>query len=600
MRGLKKARPVKAPGETATGTVKELFTLATFILAVSGIAHAQTSSPSPQSPGHSASSGIIDPAQEQGSSMTATSEQPSAERKHGQSDLVDSPRLKGTFGQTTPVVGSSLLAKHVRLAWARAESVSVTPPPPAPDAPATAEPSDPSQSGPPPDPAQAAPAAQPAEPPNPKKTDPLAFADWTWMTGNPRTSESPITTKYFTGEVRFDSNYTYSFNKPVDDTLGGSSEIFRSGEWQLNQAGIGGDFLYQGMRGRIMTQFGMYSQTTPRNDASPSRGAWNLDTAYRYISEAYGGYHSDALHGVNLDAGIFMSYIGLWSYYSFDNWTYQPSYVSSNTPWFFQGLRMQIWPTDKLKIEPWLINGWQSYGKFNKQPGVGGQVLYRPNGSIAMVFNHYYGSDVLGLPDRKRFHSDDSIQIKEYANKDGMLDLAAMSLTLDGGCEWGGDNEGSGVSCRNGTPGRPSQYFLGFMAYQHFQFNHDRYGFTVGGGAITNPGRYLVLVPPINGASAITGTPYFTENPGDSFKAWDTQVTFDVMPSQFVTLRSEYNYRHTNVPYWTGPGGITPPGGAYDGINPSQTIPPNQLIPGWTPDLVKSESRVTFAVLVKL
>jgi hypothetical protein len=110
-----------------------------------------------------------------------------------------------------------------------------------------------------------------------------------------------------------------------------------------------------------------------------------------------------------------------------------------------------------------------------------------------------------------------------------------------------------------------------------------------------------VLVPPINGASAISGTPYFTENPGDPFKAWDTQVTFDVMPSQFVTLRAEYNYRHTNVPYWTGAGGITPPNGAYDPIiNPNQTVPPSQIIPGWTPDLRKSESRVTFAVLVKL
>jgi hypothetical protein len=40
-----------------------------------------------------------------------------------------------------------------------------------------------------------------------------------------------------------------------------------------------------------MTEFGMYSQTTPRNDASPARGQWNLDGAYRYVSEAYGGDH---------------------------------------------------------------------------------------------------------------------------------------------------------------------------------------------------------------------------------------------------------------------------------------------------------------------
>ena len=82
--------------------------------------------------------------------------------------------------------------------------------------------------------------------------------------------------------------------------------------------------------------------------------------------------------GLNVDAGIFVSYIGLFSYYNFDNWTYQPSYVSSNTPWFFNGVRLQFFPTDKLKIEPWIVNGWQSYGKFNELPGFGFQVDYRP------------------------------------------------------------------------------------------------------------------------------------------------------------------------------------------------------------------------------
>src|SRR5262245_56087746 len=217
---------------------------------------------------------------------------------------------------------------------------------------------------------------------NTERPEPFAFADFTWLTGNPRTRESPIDTKAFTGEFRVDTNFTYSFNKPQDDTIVGSTEIFRSGEFQLTQLGIGGDFHYDNVVGRLMTQFGMYSQTTPRNDASPARGQWQLDSAYRYISEAYGGYHFDKMNGINVEAGIFMSYIGLFSYYQFDNWTYQPSYVSSNTPWFFNGMRVQIFPSDKLKIEPWLINGWQSYGKFNHAPGVGGQVLWRPNGSI--------------------------------------------------------------------------------------------------------------------------------------------------------------------------------------------------------------------------
>src|SRR5664280_612632 len=71
--------------------------------------------------------------------------------------------------------------------------------------------------------------------------------------------------------------------------------------------------------------------------------------------------------------------------------------VSSNTPFFFNGMRVQIFPNQKLKIEPWLINGWQSYGRFNSRPGLGFQVLYRPTGTISFVSNGYgIGEDTLG------------------------------------------------------------------------------------------------------------------------------------------------------------------------------------------------------------
>ena len=60
------------------------------------------------------------------------------------------------------------------------------------------------------------------------------------------------------------------------------------------------------------------------------------------------------------------------------------------------------------------------------------------------------------------------------------------------------------------------------MIYNRFWFKNDRFALTLGGGAIDNPGRYLVLLPPINGATATSGAPsYFTENPGDPFKAWE-------------------------------------------------------------------------------
>jgi putative OmpL-like beta-barrel porin-2 len=443
---------------------------------------------------------------------------------------------------------------------------------------------------------------------------PFSDYDWTWLNGNPRTKDIFWDSKFFTPEIRADINYVYDFNNPTDHSMGGSSELFRTNEVQLEQLGIGGDFHYDNVRARFMTQFGMYSVTTPRNDASPGNGQWDLADAYRYLSEAYGGYHFNVLQGVNVDAGIFMSYIGLFSYYNFDNWAYQPSYVSSNTPWFFNGVRVQIFPTKHLKIEPWFINGWQSYGSANHTPGIGGQIKWTPKSWLNIISNNYgVGEDDLFVPGRRRIHTDNSIEVKYYDNPGFGLDKMAFTLTGDMGCEYG-----AGVSCMGNRAGGPKQSFIGYMFYNRFWFHRDLFGLTVGGGEINNPGRYLVLLPPINGETAITAatnSPYFTENPGNPFKAWDSSVTFDYMPKQYITFRWEYDYRHANVPYFTGAGGITPPGGnngspqfftcangttsGQASLLPAEAACGGGLSSVWFPDLRKNEQFIDMSIMVK-
>ena len=323
--------------------------------------------------------------------------------------------------------------------------------------------------------------------------------------------------------------------------------------------------------------------------------------AYRYVSEAYGGYHFNVNYGLNIDAGIFVSYVGLFSYHNFDNWAYQPSYVSSNTPWFFNGVRVQWFPTKHLKIEPWFINGWQSYNKFNGHPGFGGQFKWSPKPWLMVIGNQYgFGTDTLGVPKRQRYHTDDSVEVKYYDKPENTLDKMAFTFTGDLGCESGG-----GVSCTG--KGAPKQAFLGYMIYNRFWFKKDLYGLTLGGGAINNPGRYLALVLPINGADAISGTPYFPGNPGSQFKAYDATATFDYMPKQFFTFRTEFGYRHANVPYFTGRGGITPPGGnngfpaEYVCKDGAPSASGNCAADGglWTPDLRRSQALLLFAFMVK-
>ncbi len=471
------------------------------------------------------------------------------------------------------------------------------------------------------------------------KIAPFSDWDWSWLNGNPRTKEAAFDSKFFTPEIRADISYTYDFNKPRDNSMTGSSEIFRSNEIQLEQLGVGGDFHYDNVRARFMTQFGMYSTTTPRNDPSPAKGQWDLSDAYRYVSEAYGGYHINALDGINIDAGIFMSYIGLFSYYNFDNWAYQPSYVSSNTPWFFNGVRVQIFPNPHLKIEPWFINGWQSYGSANSRKGVGGQIKWTPRPWVNVISNNYgLGHDDLYIPNRGRIHTDDSVEVKYFDKPGNPLDKMAFTFTGDMGCEFGGTagptvapgNPGSSgiVSCLGNKTGPDGihykQSFLGYMLYNRAWFKKDRFAVTLGGGQINNPGRYLVLVPPINGetaASAAINAPYFTGNPGNPFKAWDSSATFDYMPSQYITFRWEYDYRHASVPYWSGSGGVTPPGSGgvpytnngypqffacNDGnssmqetLSGAQTACGAQGSSVWFPDLRRDEQFIDMAIMVK-
>ncbi len=473
-------------------------------------------------------------------------------------------------------------------------------PAPAPDADAQAAPP------------AAPPAAAPAAPAVDNDT-PFAFADFTWMLSNPRNHDEVLDGKYYSGEFRIDTNYMYDLNHPIDHTLGGTTEGERTGEFLIQAVNVGGDFHAGNMQGRILTQFGAVSTAVPRNDASYSLGQWQLNDAYRYMTEMYAGYHINYKHGLNIQVGDFLSFIGLFSYYSFDNWTYQPSYVSSNTPWFFTGMRAQFFPTNKLKIEPWLINGWQTYAKYNGREGVGGQILYRPTGNWDFVWNSYtLGRDTLGNDQRSRYHADWSQEWKFYEKADGKgFHRMATTMTEDFGCETGG-----GVACRgNWSKGIPAQNFIGIMGYMKMWLDtKERFAFNFGGGVMNNPGRYLVLLPPINGATATTGTPYFPEAPGLPFKGYDFQVNFSYMPSQWVTWMFEFTQRGSTVPYFTGSGGVTPqavPGTYVNTGNPGSYTCNDGVASGsatgcggdgglWSPDLRKQERRFTIALLVKL
>ena len=444
-------------------------------------------------------------------------------------------------------------------------------------------------------------------------SEPFAFGDFSWLNGTSRKTSPPaFDSKYFTGDVTFDFNYSHSYNHPIDNTVVGSTALARNNELQLSFMGIGGDIHVNNVRGRVMMQFGTRSTVVPRNDGSSYKGQYDLQTIYRYISEAYAGYHWNTWHGINLDAGIFMSYIGLFSYNNFENWGYQPSYTSDNTPWFFNGLRLQTFPSDKLKVELWLINGWQSYGMFNHSPGAGASIYYRPKEKVAFVFNNYWGRDDQGAPKRYRFHSDNSF-LYRYFNNPGskFITKAAFSFTGDFGFE-----NGDGVSPFGKTDAHsgikiPAQNFISGMFYNRLWLG-QHFAWTIGGGYMHNPGQYLVLAP-----TGYADTLFQQQTgPGSTFNAWDFSTTFEWMASQNLTLKLEFVHRKVDeigaAPgttalngYFAGAGGVTSPSGfantgGYTYTSSGASVaPPLSSWGGWQPDLANSESRIILAFLVR-
>jgi hypothetical protein len=121
-------------------------------------------------------------------------------------------------------------------------------------------------------------------------------------------------------------------------------------------------------------------------------------------------------------------------------------------------------------------------------------------------------------------------------------------------------------------------------------------------------------LPPIDGATAQSGTPYFTENPGQRAHMWDSTINIPYMPKEHFTWWLEVGYRHSDIPYFAGREGVTPPGGdnlypqyytCTSGVSSMQgSFPAAQAACGgasdvWFPDLRRSQASASAGLLVR-
>lgn len=410
---------------------------------------------------------------------------------------------------------------------------------------------------------------------------PFDGMDLSWINGQNRQKHFPLVLNdkqtgetILTGVAYLDTYYNYDFNQPIDNTHTISSTIGRNKEFTLNLASIGIESNYKNIIGRIWLQWGQMASIIQDLDATVQRGRNTSIANLRNIREAAAGYHFNKWYGINVEMGIFMSYIGLESYVTQENWCYQRSMVCDFTPFYFSGARVQVFPSKKFRTELWLLNGWQSYNSWNKTIGIGSSNYYRPNENLQLVANFYLGKD--SRNNSIRFHHDNSI-VARYFNRPKAkgISQAAFSINTHYGCQ-----NGDGLSSR-------SNYMTGSSLTNRIWFSKNKFAVSLRGDFVTNPGLYLAFNP-----SPVAGNDFndaVAADPKQKLTIYQATTTFDIMPNDFVTFRFEYGYRKSNKPYFAGKGGTTSPGGWID------TNTDN-----WRPDLTREEQRLTLAVNFRL
>ncbi len=420
-------------------------------------------------------------------------------------------------------------------------------------------------------------AIAPASPPAPSPDAPIdvrepPFAlDFNWMNGTNTQPSSLLTMGPITWSLYVDTYYAWQFHQPTDHTIFPTTTAPRHDEISLNLAHVGMDLTgLDGPIGRLYIQYGTIVQTIAGQDTTTTRGYFLTNALLQNVQQAAAGWHFHQWHGINVEAGIFPSYVGLESYLPEENWSYTHAFLADATPYYFFGLRTQVFPSARLKLELWLVNGWQTFGQWHEGRAGGYLWNWRPSEWLSLVNSAYAGQEVEGDPQSLRVYSDNNIQVRYYKGEAGhFLRSLAFSLVGDVGYER-----------RGNAPSGP----MGGVTLAHRFDWTERWKSTIRGDVFYDRTQAISPRFPVGSSYPWRGT--------DPFLAGGVTATLDFWPSPWLVTRLEYAHRVANQPLFSGPGGITGPNGELPASAAAAA--------GFVPDLRRSDDRILFNVTLRL
>jgi hypothetical protein len=424
--------------------------------------------------------------------------------------------------------------------------------------------------------AEVAPAAvaAPAPPPVDKPLDvlepPFGDVDSSWMNGSNSQPASLLTTGPLTLSLYVDTYYAFQLHQPIDHTIFPTTVAPRHNEISLNLAHVGFDVTgLDGPIGRLYVQYGSIVETIAGQDTTTNRGFFLTNRLLQNIEQAAAGWHFHQWHGVNVELGIFPSYVGLESYLPEENWSYTHSFVADATPYYFFGFRGQAFTSQRLKIELWIVNGWQTFGQWHEGRAGGYLWNWRPSEWLSFVNSAYVGAEAAGDPGSLRVYSDNNVQVRYWKSDGGFPRSLAISLVGDAGYEHRGN--------------APSGALAGASLSHRFEWT-ERWKSAIRGDVFYDATQAISPKFPVGAAYPWAGT--------SPFIGAGITTTLDYWPSPWLVTRLEYAHRAANQPLFSGAGGITGPNGQLP-ASAAQAA-------AFAPDLRRFDDRILFSVTLRL
>ncbi len=191
-----------------------------------------------------------------------------------------------------------------------------------------------------------------------------------------------------------ENSFTWSFQDPSNGIIAWRGFDNRHATFNFENVSLSALFEIDRVYAYMALQAGRtpdtYYLSEPNDATGPSAGVGASSAAtYRFIQEAYAGYRAPILYDLSIEAGIFLSPIGIESIAIRKNWNWSQSNLSFALPFYHLGIHLATPLSDDFTLHAAVYNGVGNVLDNNDEKSVATWVRYRNDLLEAQLL--YYG-----------------------------------------------------------------------------------------------------------------------------------------------------------------------------------------------------------------